>query len=101
MKKLQIKVSLVIFLLLTLFTTIIFATSMIRSYIERKDAVSAVLTRAYNNFDDKKNPKPKSSKKPDDLRKIYMDFMIYTIALDEDGNYDELIDIISNYMRIC
>ncbi len=97
MKKLQIKVSLVIFLLLTSFTTIIFTTSMIRSYIERKDAVSAVLTRAYNNFDDKKNPKPKSSKKPDDLRRIYMDFMIYTIALDEDGNYDELIDIISNY----
>ncbi len=97
MKKLQIKVSLVIFLLLTSFTAIIFTTSMIRSYGERKDAVSAVLNRAYNNFDDKKNPKHDSSRKPDDLRRVYMDFMIYTIALDEDGNYDELIDIISNY----
>lgn len=97
MKKLQIKVSLVIFLLLTSFTAIIFTTSMIRSYGERKDAVSAVLNRAYNNFDDKKNPKHDSSRKPDDLRRVYMDFMIYTIALDEDGNYGELIDIISNY----
>ena len=88
MNKLKHKVFWVIFSLLTIFTFIIITTSMTRTYIERKHAISNILTKMPRNFERiEKNPDfTKEEKVPDNPRKIYLDFTVYTIILDENGN---------------
>lgn len=102
MKKLKLKVFFVIFSLLTLFTLIIFVSSTVRDYMERKNSVSDVLTRIPNTFsylggkDKPGNFVPSRNNSSDDSRRIYLDFTIYTIILDDSGNYKELINHTSN-----
>ena len=98
MNKLKHKVFWVIFSLLTIFTFIIITTSMTRTYIERKHAISNILTKMPRNFERiEKNPDfTKEEKVPDNPRKIYLDFTVYTIILDENGNYGEIINHTNN-----
>ena len=89
MKKLMIKVFLVIFILFSTFTLILFTASVVRGYLERKKSINEILTKlpksydikAINNceFNDELN-----SKGPAQFdRKIFLDSTIYTIVLDE------------------
>ena len=104
MKKLKNKVFWVIFSLLTIFTFIVFSTTTFRTYMERKNTISDMLTkipRAFNgvikrdnNEDDNFNPTRKMPN--EDSRRIYLDFTIYTIIIDDNGNYEELINNTNN-----
>ena len=94
MKKLKNKVFWVIFSLLTIFTLIIFITTLTRTYIERKNSISDIFIKIPRNFeniryDNEINPKP-SRMNPN--QRIYLDSTIYTILLDENGNYEGIIN---------
>ena len=95
MKKLRNKVFLTIFSILTLFTLILLLTSSIRSYVEKKNSISEILKsgeRTLNVIGRNKNA-PNIPNMPDgDIRRIYLDFTVYTIVLDDDGNYQEVIN---------
>ena len=96
MKKLKNKVFWIIFTLLTTFTFIIFATATTITYMERKKSISDLLTKIPITFDKKNNNEPGfvPSRKTEeqDSRRIYLDFKIYTIILDKNGNYAKLIN---------
>ena len=102
MKKLKVKVFFVIFSLLTIFTLIIFIGGTSKDYIERKKTISEILTRipkTFENLDRKNRPDNLDSSRniPDnDSRRIYLDFTIYTVILDNNGNYKELINNTNN-----
>ena len=88
MKKLRNKVFIVIFSLLTIFTFVVFTTSTVKTYIEKKNTISDTLLK---NGKDRRNPMM-----PDESRRIYLDFTIYTILLDSNGNYGGIINHTNN-----
>ncbi len=101
MKKLKVKVFGIIFSLLTIFTLIILISSTARTYIERKNSISNILTkmpRTIDNIDRNENNRQDfSQSKPDNNpRRIYLDFTLYTIVLDDNGNYQEIINHTNN-----
>ena len=102
MKKLRIKVFFVIFSLLTVFTSIVFISGIVKDYMERKNSISEILTRipkTFENLDKRNRPGefvPSRSTPDYDSRRIYLDFTIYTIILDDNGNYKELINNTNN-----
>ena len=102
MKKLKVKVFFVIFLLLTVFTLIIFIGGMAKEYMERNNSISNILTRipkTFENLDKRNRPdnfNPSRNIPDNDSRRIYLDFTIYTIILDNNGNYKELINNTNN-----
>ena len=82
----------------------VFITSTTKTYMERKNTISDMLTKIPRTIE---NPGKKEEKKdpnfipsmitPDqDPRRIYLDFTIYTIVLDEEGNYKEVINHTNN-----
>ena len=97
MKKLKNKVFSIIFILLTVFTLVIIISSTVKNYIERRNSVSEILTRIPNTFDnmDRRNRPsdfvPSRNNEEDSIR-IFLDFTVYTIILDDDGNYKEIIN---------
>ena len=106
MKKLKNKVFIVIYSLLTLFTLIIIVSGITSSYLEKKNSVSRVLTnftRPPTAIREKDNKKDSDIKLPptkidpkEEERKIYLDFTIYTIILDENGSYKGIVNNTSN-----
>ena len=100
MKKLKNKVFWVIFSLLTLFTFIIVVTSTTRTYMERRDSVSDMLSkvpRTFGGFENNNSNFDPAKIKPDqDSRSIYLDSTIYTIVLDSKGNYAGIINNTNN-----
>ena len=93
MKKLKIKVFSIIFSLLTIFTLIVFVGSTTRNYIERKNSIVDVLVRVpKNSLNDSKRNRQESN----DPKRVYLDFSLYTIILDSDGNYGEIINHTTN-----
>ncbi|MBR4231235.1 MAG: HAMP domain-containing histidine kinase [Bacilli bacterium] len=95
MKKLKNKVFWIIFLLLTGFNGIVVTTSVVRTYMERKNSISDMITKIPRNFDRKleDNDLEFNPRNPnDDGRKIYLDFTIYTIVLDDNGRYQDIIN---------
>jgi signal transduction histidine kinase len=102
MKKLKTKVFFVIFSLLTLFTLIIFVVGSTKDYLERQKTISDILTRIPRTFENlNKNNRPlefnpSKANFEEDSRRIYLDFTIYTIILDNDGNYQELVNNTNN-----
>ena len=90
MKKLKIKVFLVIFSILTTFALIFFTTSQTKTYMERKNRVSDILTKIPRTFERNIDFVPKNPNQ--ESNQIFLDFTIYTIVLDEQGNYQELIN---------
>ena len=109
MKKLRNKVFLVIFSLLTVFTFILFATTTVRSYYEKKNSIMDILTKMpmmdRKDKEINRNINRDKDKEPDfvpmeqpnnDSRKIFLDFTIYSVVLDDDGNYKEVINNTNN-----
>ena len=102
MKKLKVKVFFVIFSLLTVFTLIVFVGGIAKDYMERKNSITEILTRipkTFENLDRRNRPEnfELSRNIPDNgSRRIYLDFTIYTIILDDNGNYKELINNTNN-----
>ena len=97
MKKLRNKVFLVIFSILTIFTLLIFVTSTTKTYMERKNSISDMLTkipRTFENINKKENDGfvPSIINPEQDQKRIYLDFNIYTIVLDNEGKYKEIIN---------
>ena len=93
MKKLQFKVFSIIFSLLTIFTLIIFITSTIKSYMEKRNSISDVLTRIPKTYEVLEFNRPSNLiPRINDSRRIYLDFTIYTIILDNDGSYLGIIN---------
>ena len=94
MKKLKSKVFWVIFSLLTSFTLIVFVTSTTRAYMERKNSISDMLTKIPRNNRDDNEPNfgPNRKEINEDFKRIYLDSTIYTIILDENGNYQAVIN---------
>ena len=96
MKKLRNKVFLVVFSLLTLFTVIITTTSTTRDYIEKSNSIREILTNASRmRKNDTKKPNFPNNRE-EDIRRIYLDFTIYTIVLDNNGNFSEIINNTNN-----
>ena len=107
MKKLKTKVFLTVFTILTIFTFIIIATFTARNYIEKKNRISETLTNTSKemnmiNGNRKLENEPDPSMMPNrmipdqDIKKIYLDFTIYTIVLDNNGSYQETINHTNN-----
>ena len=101
MKKLKVKVFFVIFSLLTVFTLTLFISSTVKDYMKRKNSITEILTRiprTFENLDVRNRPDdaPSKSISDNDSRRIYLDFTIYTVILDDNGNYKELINNTNN-----
>ena len=100
MKKLRNKVFITIFLILTIFTLIIIATTITRDYMDKKNSITNILRSSDRNLkpiDRNKDNKIAPNIIPgEDIRKIYLDFTIYTIVLDDNGNYQEIINNTNN-----
>lgn len=87
MKKLKNKVFWLIFSLLSLFTAFIFIATSTRTYLERKNTISDLLLKLPRTFS---NMEMRS--RENDSRRIYLDFTIYTVILDDYGNYRGVIN---------
>ena len=88
MKKLRNKVFIVIFSILTIFTFSILTFGTVKTYIDKKKAVEDILLKMPRNEMDRKPYMPKM----DDPRRIYMDSIVYTIILDDNGNFSGIIN---------
>ena len=95
MKRLKTKVFWVIFSLLTAFTLVVFISSITTNYISEKNSISKALSsfsRTPNRRDDDARISSVQLPPTQEPRKIYLDFTIYTIILDESGNYKALVN---------
>ena len=95
MKKLKIKVSATIFIILTSCVIIIITTLLTGSYIERKNSISDILRNISRTLDTSveiKEPPNVDIPNNENIKKIYLDFTIYTVILDNNGNYKEIIN---------
>ena len=95
MKKLKIKVFSIIFSLLSIFTLVIIVTSITKTYVDRKDTISGVLTTMSRAFDERRGI-PSIVAPNNDSRRIYLDFTIYTVFLNNNGEYIGLINNTNN-----
>ena len=94
MKKLKIKVSATIFIILTFCVLTIITALLVGSYTERKNRVTEILRNISRTLDAplKINEPPNVDIPDKNIKKIYLDFTIYTIILDDNGNYKEVIN---------
>ena len=95
MKKLRIKVFSIIFILLTVFTLGIMIASNAKTYFEKDKAISDFLqnvSRRNNKIKHKPELPPEREDEDKNVRQVYLDFTVYTIILDDDGNYKEIIN---------
>lgn len=95
MKKLKIKLFSTIFIILTIFVLFVLGINQYRNYNMQKKSINNILNKLPNSLE-KKNPPPKKDRENhlDDVEnnKFFLDFTVYTIILDENGNYKELIN---------
>ena len=79
MKKLRIKLFATIFTIITIFTIFIYLYSNIRYYNqEQKNILDVLHIASNNNYNDKQS-------------KIFMEYNVYTIILDNNGSYKAII----------
>lgn len=95
MKKTRNKIFITIFLILSFIIMYVFLFSFYQNYKMQKDMIERAL-KQMGNFN--KNNRPPDKKDddnhPNEDRRIYLGFKVYTIMLDEDGKY---IDIINHF----
>lgn len=96
MKKLKIKVFSTIFSILSLFTIFVLVINNYRNYDMQKKSVENILDKLPLSLRDKKDTSPRFPK-PDNEpnnknNKYFLDFTVYTIILNENGKYKELIN---------
>ena len=96
MKKLKFKVFITIFLLLSLFLVVLFVSNTTKNYLDKKRVIEDTLRRASidnnrprNNFFNDKFPMPNDNN--NNVRKVYIDFTIYTVVLNDSGEYESVI----------
>ena len=99
MKKLKIKIFSTVFLILTSFTLLILITATTRNYLEKENSIEGLLasftTKSIINRESR-NKLPNNNLPNQSERRIYLDVTIYTIILDDDGNYSETINHTNN-----
>ena len=87
MKKLRIKLFATIFTIITIFTIFIYLYSNIRYYNqEQKNILDVLHIASNNNYNDKQS-------------KIFMEYNVYTIILDNNGSYKSLWNQIDNIVQ--
>ena len=96
MKKLKIKVFAIIFSLLSFFTLVVVITSITKTYVDRKNTISNILTTMSRAVEDRRGYVPTIVTPNNDSRRIYLDFTIYTIILDNNNRYLGLINNTNN-----
>ncbi len=98
MKKLRNKVFFIIFSILTIFISFIIIGGIIKNYYEKKNSIFEILTTIPSNLDRNSNEEFSSNEKlpNQNIRKIYLDFSIYSIVLDENGNFKSIINHTDN-----
>jgi signal transduction histidine kinase len=92
MKKLKIKVFTTIFLILTISIVGIFIFSTTRVYYDKLNNLESILIKNKNNT----TIKNFDIQNEESTRKIFMDFDIYTIILDDMGDYTTIINHTNN-----
>lgn len=102
MKKLKIKVFSTIFIILSTFTLSVFIITNIENYQRRKNNIESILERLAISLKDINNhnippndnfdPNKDNQIDTEDKNKIFLDFTVYTILLDENGEYKETIN---------
>ena len=93
MKKLKIKVFSTIFIILTIFVIFVLGVNQYQNYNMQVKSIHNVLNKLPNSLEDK-NPPPKKEQEdtPDKGNKFFLDFTVYTVILDDNGNYFDLIN---------
>lgn len=90
MKKLKFKVFATIFTILTICVLSVFIFINVKSYVVKEDNITNILNRmSIPESIDKNNRPLEMTNNP---RKIFMEFIVYTIVLDNNGNYNYLIN---------
>ena len=100
MKKLKNKVFLTIFIILTLFISFILISSTLKSYYERRDTIFNIIRNIPINMDvpmrrdnsDDLERKKIPNDNINDVRRIYLDFNVYTVILDENNKYQGVVN---------
>lgn len=95
MKKLKIKLFSTIFIILTIFVLFVLGINQYRNYDMQKKSINNILNKLSNSLERKKTPPKKDRENHLDgaeNNKFFLDFTVYTIILDENGNYRELIN---------
>ena len=95
MKKLKAKVFSTLFIIFTLFILFVLEINQYRGYETQVSSIENVLnkfpSRVSNN-----NPSPKKNRedneKEHDNHQFFLDFTVYTVILDDNGNYQDLIN---------
>lgn len=95
MKKLSKKIFFTILSILTLFSLCVLFTTNYQSYKMRKDNTFNILDRVSNDKNkfmmEKHDERPLPEIDNKDIKRIYIDSTVYTINLDDNGNFKELI----------
>lgn len=102
MKKLKIKVFSTILIILTLFVIFVLGVNQYQNYNTQMKSIRNVLGRLPNSLEDK-NPPPQKDK--EDIKtkenKLFLDFTVYTVILDNNGNYLDLINHSENNVDVA
>ena len=95
MKKLKIKFFSTLFVIFTLFVLFVLGINQYRGYEMQVSSIENILNKFLNRVSDN-NPPPKKDRedneKERDNHQFFLDFTVYTVILDEDGNYQDLIN---------
>ena len=98
MKKLKTKLFLTIFIVLTSFILSILILSNYQNYQIRKTSITDILERLKVSLDSiNKPPRPFNELPPqdkinDDKNKVFLEFKVYTVLLDDNGDYKEVVN---------
>ena len=95
MKKLKIKVFSTLFVIFTLFVLFVLGINQYRGYEMQVSSIENILNKFLNRVSDNNPPHKKDREdnvKERDNHQFFLDFTVYTIILDEDGNYQDLIN---------
>lgn len=95
MKKLKIKVFLTLFIIFTLFVIFVLEINQYRNYEMQVSSIENILNKFPSRVSDN-NPPPKKDREDNDKTKdnhqFFLDFTVYTVILDNEGNYQDLIN---------
>ena len=89
MKKLKVKVFSIIFILLSIFVLSVFVINVFREYSQTSSSIENIIDR------NRRGGMPFNNRfKPNDdnFRPVFADYNVYTIVLNTDGKYDNLIN---------
>ena len=92
MKKLKIKVFMTIFSILSIFILIVLVVNNYQNYREQNMHINEILFGHLFDKNKISNHDGLFNGQTDDRQKIFMDTVVYTIILDDGGNYKEMIN---------